>query len=350
MYIRKIAAAAGFATGAALAFAPLAAADTPITSTVDSEIASLNSLFVSQAAAAGVPTADITSSTTPGVFDTVLPADAPNVTDPGQLTILDYELFGVNPIKAGLVGDPGSFNDFNGALGKFDDAYNVYLYAAENNGAIDMNDADFIGSASSIDHAQTLSVTAAEQYYLNFGLGDLEGYYGIFAAPASAAAAPVEITSLVSGEVASMNAMFQLDALLAGVPSTDYSVGPQGFDIINAADIMKDAPASGTPSILDYELFGVNPFSAGVAGDPGAFNLLNGAEARFADALNVEYYGLLNNGALDPNLGDFFGSLPAGFAGDTVTQAFDSFWNAGIGDLSGFLQVPLTFLDIVPPM
>jgi hypothetical protein len=148
------AAAAGFATGAALAFAPLAAADTPITTTVDSEIASLNSLFDSQATLAQVPVADITHHA--GSFDTVLPADAPNVTDPGQLTILDYE--------------------FNGALGKFDDAYNVFLYAAQNNGAMDMNDADFIGSQSSIDHAQSLGVTGAEQYFFNFGVGDLEGY------------------------------------------------------------------------------------------------------------------------------------------------------------------------------
>jgi hypothetical protein len=30
----------------------------------------------------------------------------------------------------------------------------------------------------------------------------------------------------------------------------------------------------------------------------------------------------------------------------TVTQAFDYFWNFGVGDLSGFFQVPLTFLDL----
>ena len=43
MNIRKIAAAATFATGAAMAFAPLAAAD--ITPIVDSEISAENSLF-----------------------------------------------------------------------------------------------------------------------------------------------------------------------------------------------------------------------------------------------------------------------------------------------------------------
>ena len=41
MHIRKIALLGSFAAGAALALAPLASADTPITSTVDSEITSL---------------------------------------------------------------------------------------------------------------------------------------------------------------------------------------------------------------------------------------------------------------------------------------------------------------------
>ena len=58
MYIRKIGATAGFAAGAAFAFAPLASADVPITSTVDSEISSMNSLFDFEARLAG-DTADI---------------------------------------------------------------------------------------------------------------------------------------------------------------------------------------------------------------------------------------------------------------------------------------------------
>ncbi len=347
MDIRKIAVIGSFAAGAALALAPLASAD-EFTNLVDSEIASQNSQFVGQADFAGVPSADVSTSTTPGVFDTVLPADAPNTTDPGQLTILDYELFGVDPVKAGTVSDPGSYNVFNGAETKFDDAYNVALYAFEHNGAL-IPAADLFGNHIYDALADLAVATGAFDYFFNFGVGDLEGYYGIFpAAAAGAAAAPTEITSTVASEVALANSQFQFEAALAGVPSTDYAVGAQGFDFINAADITKDAPASGTPSILDYELFGVKPFEAGVAGDPGAFNLFNGAEVRFDDAFNVAEYALLNGGAVDPNMGDFFGSLPAGFAGDTAAQAFDAFYNEAIGDLSGFFQVPLTFLDIVP--
>lgn len=72
MNIRKIAVVGSFAAGAALAFAPLAAAD-DLTPTVDTEIASLNSLFDSEAAFAG----DTVITRGPNTFDTVPLADAP---------------------------------------------------------------------------------------------------------------------------------------------------------------------------------------------------------------------------------------------------------------------------------
>jgi hypothetical protein len=92
--------------------APLASADpTEITTTVDSEIASLNSLFTGEAALAG----DTVTTNGANTFDTVPLADAP---DSGTPTTLDYELYGVNPIaQAGS--DPGAYDLFNGALGKF---------------------------------------------------------------------------------------------------------------------------------------------------------------------------------------------------------------------------------------
>ena len=78
MNLRKIAVVGGFAAGAALAFAPLASADTPITSTVDSEITSLNSLFTEEAALAGVSSNDITTGAT-AVFDTITSGDVATV-------------------------------------------------------------------------------------------------------------------------------------------------------------------------------------------------------------------------------------------------------------------------------
>src|ERR1700692_2446833 len=122
MYTRKIAVVGGLAVGAALAFAPLASATpvdpTLVTDTLDSEISSENSLFEFEALLAG-DSNDVTVATTPGTFDTILLTDVPKITDPAdasQLTTLEYELYGVNPIAAGISGDSGPYSEFNGAL------------------------------------------------------------------------------------------------------------------------------------------------------------------------------------------------------------------------------------------
>ena len=63
---------------------------------------------------------------------------------------------------------------------------------------------------------------------------------------------------------------------------------------------MVDAPDSGTPTTLDYELYGVSPI-AQAGSDPGAYEVFNGALGKFDDALNIELYALENGGAIDPN-------------------------------------------------
>jgi hypothetical protein len=128
MDIRKIAVLGSFAAGAALALAPLAAADPaavpdPLLPTVDSEIASMNSLFVSEATLAG-DSADVATHGA-NTFDTIPLADAP---DTGTPSTLDYVLYGLNPI-ANAASDPGAYSEFNGALVNFDDAYNVELFS-----------------------------------------------------------------------------------------------------------------------------------------------------------------------------------------------------------------------------
>jgi len=336
MDVRKVAATASFACGAAMALAPLASADTPITSTVESEISSLNSIFESEAALAG-DSGDVVHHA--GSFDTIPLADAPQT---GTPTFLDYELYGVNPIAAGPASDPGSYNDFNGALGKFDDAYNVFLYAAQNGGNMDMNDADFIGSASSIDHAQTLGVAGAEQYFLNFGLGDLEGYFGIFPSSGASTAEVDPLLPTVTSEVASMNSLFQGIALLTGVPSADYAVGPQGFDIILPGDVPAVQGVGTTP--FDFAIYGVNPSAAGLAGDPGAFTEFNGALVNFDDAYNVELFSLLNPTAPvgDIPLTDLFGSsssIAEALGTGTATGAITDFLTNGYNDLLGYLGI-----------
>ncbi len=64
------------------------------------------------------------------------------------------------------------------------------------------------------------------------------------------------------------------------------------------------------PTLLDYELYGLNPAVAGPASDPGAYNVFNGALTEFDDAYNVELFSLLNpTAAIDTiPMADLFGS------------------------------------------
>src|SRR5947209_13642149 len=124
------------------------------------------------------------------------------------------------------------------------------------------------------------------------------GVIGCFTAGAALAFAPIAaattdpLISVVGGEESLLNSLFVGEADLAGIPASDYSL-VDGFDVINAADIAKDAPATAPFSTLDYELFGISPGLAGVASDPGSYNVFNGALTEWSDAYNVELYSLL---------------------------------------------------------
>jgi hypothetical protein len=179
MNLRKIAVLGGLAAGAALAFAPLASADPaatdPLVSVVGSEESLLNSLFVGDADLAGVGK-DVILPTATQPFDTIPLADAPNS---GTPTLLDYELYGLNPI-ANAASDPGAYNVFNGALTEFSDAYNIELYSLLNpSAAIDTIPAtDLIGSTETIADAFANGPTASDvaTYFFEFGANDLSGY------------------------------------------------------------------------------------------------------------------------------------------------------------------------------
>jgi hypothetical protein len=328
MNIRKIAAAATFATGAAMAFAPLAAADpAAVTSVLDSEISAENSLFETYAALAG-DTGDITKGGT-GAFDTfttptLLLKDAPQATDFGHVTTLDTELYGANPILAGISSDSGPYSEFNGALSQFFNAYDVALYASENNGNLDLNTGDYIEN-NALNHALTLGTPQlAEQYLYNFGLGDLNGYNADFT-PAATTTPPTDIDPTISGEISSLNSLFELDGHLAGVYGDIVPEGSKafgvGFDTIPTADL------SATFNDLVTG-------AAGPSGDPGSYDVLNGALTEFYNAFNVEDYSLLNSGALLP-VADVFGSHAA-FLGDGVAGAVEDFIKLGTSDLAGF--------------
>ncbi|MDT7767064.1 MAG: hypothetical protein QOI30_49 [Mycobacterium sp.] len=189
MDMRRIAVVGSFATGAALALAPLASATPvdPLISVVDSEIAQQNSIFEFEALLAG-DSGDITKGGV-GVYDTfTTPADllkdAPdldNAADASKVTPLEYEVYGVNPIAAGISDSTGPFNVFNGALTEFYDAYNVELYSLLNPTlAIDtIPSADLLGSSETITDAFTNgtgSVSDVATYFFEFGANDLAGY------------------------------------------------------------------------------------------------------------------------------------------------------------------------------
>jgi hypothetical protein len=331
MNIRKIAAAATFATGAAMAFAPLAAADlgSTVTATLDAEIAAQNSNFELDALLAGV-SGDITKGAT-GHFDTfTTPADllkdAPQATTYDGVTPLESELYGANPILAGITSDTGPYSAYNGALTEFYDAYNVGAYAAANGGALDTNVADYLGSATNIGNAisgPTATVSSAEQYFYNFGLGDLKGYDAIFAPNATSLG---DINPTIGNEIVQLNQIFELDGRLAGAdvygdiaPEGSKAFGV-GFDTIAPGDT---TPAFG--SLVDGAAF--------PTGDSGSYDVLNGALSEFYNAFNVEDYSLLNNGAILP-LADLFGTHD--FLGAGVTTAVSEYLALGYQDLLGY--------------
>jgi hypothetical protein len=338
MHVRKIAAAASLACGAALALAPLAQADltSTVSSTLDAEIASQNSLFETYAALSG-DAADITKGGT-GIYDSfTTPADlakdaphlVPGVADYGDVTQLETYLYGANPIIAGISTASGPFSEFNGALTEFDDAYNVLAYAAANGGNLDTNVGDYLGSATNIGNAvsgEGATVSSAYQYFLNFGLGDLKGYDAAFA-PAQTATAPSDIYQLEANEIVQLNNLFELDGKLAGVygeiiPNTSATTNV-GFDTISADNLN---------ATFNDLVTGLNPANA--SGDPGSYDVLNGALTEFYNAFNVGDYSLLNSGALLP-AADIFGTHAEM---TTVAASISEYLTLGYQDLLGFFE------------
>ena len=179
MNIRKIAAAASFAAGAALAFAPLASADNTadLTTLFDSEVSSLNSIFTSDASLADVYHGDITTGGA-GFVDTALLSDAPNS---GTPTAFDFLLYGIDPIGQAS-SDPNAADVYNGAVAKFDDAVNVELYALENGGNLlpqtDWASDLFGGSTTTVTEALgSGSVSTAVGDLLTDSYNDIVGFF-----------------------------------------------------------------------------------------------------------------------------------------------------------------------------
>ena len=166
---------------------------------------------------------------------------------------------------------------------------------------------------------------------------------GSFAAGAALALAPIasadDLSSIIDSEISLSNSIFDSEAALAG-DSTDVVTHAGSFDTIP----LSFAPDIGTPTTLDFELYGLNPI-ANAGSDPGAYNVFNGALTEFDDAFNSEVYGLENNNALIPQA-DLFGSdkvIDAALApGATDMSAATTFFDAGLADLQGYLDPSLS--------
>lgn len=178
MHLRQIAILGSFAAGVALASAPLAAADN-LTSTVDSEISTLNLLFQTDAEFAGVSSSDyaLNADGFYAILPAAVPTDTPSV---APFSPLDTELFGVSPGEAGVSPDPSSLDVFNGALADFYDAYNAALYSLFNDSNL-IPASDLIGSASTIQEALSFGSDAgAFTTFLDAGISQLDNFFGIF--------------------------------------------------------------------------------------------------------------------------------------------------------------------------
>lgn len=169
-----------------------------------------------------------------------------------------------------------------------------------------------------------------------------------FAAGSALASAPLavadDLTSTVESEISSLNLLFQIEADLAGVSSSDYAPDASGFDVIDKGDVATVTPSTAPFSTLDNELFGVNPGTL-ITADPGSVNLFNGALVEFDDASNATLYSLLNDSNLIP-AADLFGPQPTidvALATGSDAGAFTTFFDAGINDLDGFFGLAPSF-------
>jgi hypothetical protein len=170
MDIRKIAVVGGFAVAAALTSAPLASAD-DLTTTVDSEIASLNSLYEADASLAGV-SADLTTPIdATGVLDTILPADIATVQGDGT-TVFDALVYGPWASTLDLDPLPGAQDVANGALVEFDDAYNALAYGLDADGTNVIPATDLIGLADQGLDTGSLTDAALFGSFFDTGVSD----------------------------------------------------------------------------------------------------------------------------------------------------------------------------------
>lgn len=341
MKVRKVAAVAGLTTGAAIAFGPLASAaptDLIDFDTINAgQISTLNSLFEFGAQLTGVPDS---AYDTYGGFLAINPSDvaefAPKLVDPAdaaQLTGLEYYLYGVDPIEAGISSQSGAYNVLNGAAIQFADSYNATLYGLLNPNEVAPADI-FIGSDGNVA-AALMSDNPAVWFY-DRGIDDLSGYFqqdlSFLQVPLGdampGAADPVDLSSTFTAEIEGLNGVFGSIADAAGLSDKVIDgTGALPWDTIATAD---------TTDYFNTLVFGFNPDNI-TDGPIGSYDVFNGALTEFANAYNVGLFALLNGGDLI-DAGDIFGPHVEFLEGG-VTSAITDFLQLGFSDILGYFDL-----------
>lgn len=182
MSIRKIGVIGSFAAGAALALAPLAAADDDTTEfnwsgIVNSQHQSMNWLFNTGAALTGAKE-DVVPPTETYPFATITHDNLLEQAAFGQL------IYGVNWEDEMSSGASGSYNLLNGALMEFNNGSNTLLWALMNDGDnLDWDSGALFGGSA----AEAIATAAAESGdgwgqasdYFELGFNDILGYFGM---------------------------------------------------------------------------------------------------------------------------------------------------------------------------
>lgn len=173
------------------------------------------------------------------------------------------------------------------------------------------------------------------------------GVVGAFTAGAAFAFAPLaaadtasDFSSILLGEVQSMNWLFGTQATLTGVEAGAITPGdptltdPLSFSTISAEDLQANTAFAAL-------LFGPN-WEDEMSTDPGSYSLFNGALTQFYDANNVLLYALMTGGG-EINVadsGDFlFGSdasIAEALGGTGFLADASNFFQNGIEDLGGY--------------
>jgi hypothetical protein len=170
--------------------------------------------------------------------------------------------------------------------------------------------------------------------------------FGGLAAGAAFALAPLAsadpsdpLNPIVASEITSMNFLFGGDTALAGVPATSVEMPTGGFDFINPDDVAAVQGNGVTPTLFDFLVYGLNPIAAGLASDPGAYNVMNGSVVQFDDGINSLLYALSNSGGvLGWDSGDLFGGTSAMDIAAGASSGWEvagQYFQAGMADLLG---------------